>query len=252
MKNSILNEDFVMVYSFYSKISNPSYHLTYRSLVETVKELKVKTFNNPLFLEYSETAVNEQTGEEFIKSEPLNEENTKVKFMTLSEYVECYGFLDEHTISKISNQIFSGLELLFHHSFFHGNLSINNVMIDQYSLNVKMANYGIYNCIYMENQLDTFEGSKMDLFCMGILILKLLGKLRLDMPLDLGRLQFKVEILKSIYKNESISYLLKSFLDKTFDEESSLSKILVHPFLTMVPDIGVNENHEGAFIKNNL
>ena len=83
---------------------------------------------------------------------------------------------------------------------------------------IKLADYGLYNCIYADNQLEPFEGSKMDLFCLGILILKVLGKLRLDMPLDMGNLQYKVPVLKSIYKNESISNQLKSFLDITFDE----------------------------------
>lgn len=174
------------------------------------------------------------------------------KLFTLTEYVESYGFLDDVSISKICSQLFAALELLFKNSYFHGSISIDNIMIDQYSLDIRVMNYGIYNCIYKENQLDLFEGSRMDLFCVGILILKLLGKLRLDMPLDLGDLQYKVNILKSIYKNESLPYLLKSFLDKAFDEETSLSKMLVHPFITMNPQAPALDSRENLFIKNNL
>jgi serine/threonine protein kinase len=108
--------------------------------------------------------------------------------------------MDENTIASITQQIFAGLELLFNFSFFHGHLSIDNVFIDQNSMVIKLADYGIYNCIYTDNQLEPFEGSKMDLFCVGILILKLLGKLRVNMALDMGDLQYKVPILRSIYK----------------------------------------------------
>jgi hypothetical protein len=74
------------------------------------------------------------------------------------------------------------------------------VFIDQNTMAIKLADYGLYNWLYPENPLEPFEGSKMDMFCIGILVLKLLGKLRLNMPLDLGNLQYKVPVLKSIYK----------------------------------------------------
>ncbi|CAI2361582.1 unnamed protein product [Moneuplotes crassus] len=224
----------------------------FSSLLDTVNELRTKTQNNPLFVEYTEASQTEDAGEQVVRIEPLFDNQKVPNLLTLTEYVECYGFLDDISISKICEQIFSGLELLFKNSYFHGSISIDNIMINQISMNIKMMNYGLYNCIYKENPLDLFEGSKMDLFCVGILVLKLLGKLRLDMPLDLGELQHRVDVLKSIYKNESLSYILKSFLDKAFDEEASLTKMLIHPFITVNPQHTNSESRESMGIRNTL
>jgi RIO-like serine/threonine protein kinase len=105
---------------------------------ETVDELKARTYNNPLFVEYHECTFDEDTDEQIIIMEPIT-------LMTLKEYVECYGFIDESTISNILQQIFWGLEALFNISYFHGNLSINNVFIDQNTMAIKLADYGLYN-----------------------------------------------------------------------------------------------------------
>ena len=191
---------------------------------ETVNELKPKTSSNPLFVEYYECNIDEDTDEVIIIMEPVTN-------MTLKEYVEWYGFLDEKTILWILQQILAGLEILFNISYFHGNLSINNVFIDQNTMAIKMTDYGLYNWIYTENPLDTFEGSKMDIFWLGIIILKVLGKLRLNMPLDMGKLQFKVPILKSLYQTDCLSSQFKSFLDIWFDTKVELSKLQIHPFL---------------------
>jgi hypothetical protein len=129
-------------------------------------------------------------------------------------------------------QVMYGLESLFKISYFHGNLSINNVFVNQNTMTIKLADYGLYNCIYTENPLETFEGLKMDLFCLGIIILKLLGKVRLNMPLDLGMLQYKVPILKQLYKNDAISDNLKHFLDTALDAQTEFIRVLVHPFLS--------------------
>lgn len=193
-------------------------------MIETVNELRTKTSNNPLFVEYYECTVDDETDELIIIMEPMS-------LMTLKEYVEWYGFLDENSISCIFQQLFTALEVLSSISMFHGNLSINNIFIDQNTMAIKVTDYGLYNCIYSRNTLDAFEGSKMDIFWVGILILKVLGKLRLDMPLDLGNLQYKVPVIKSIYKNESMSNQIRSFLDIAFDKNVQLSKCLVHPFI---------------------
>lgn len=197
----------------------------FRTMKETVEELRAKTFNNSIFVEYYEWTIDEDTDNQIIIMEPLN-------MMTLQEYVECYGFLDETSISNILHQIFNGLEALHNISHFHGNMSIHNIFIDQNTMAIKLSDYGLYNWIYTNNPLEPLEGSKMDIFCIGILILKLMGKLRLNMPLDLGSLQYKVSVLKSIYRNESMTPTMKSFLDITFDTKTSLSKILIHPFIS--------------------
>lgn len=158
-------------------------------MIETVQNLRAKTFGNALFVEYYEWSHDEDTSKMNLIMEPIT-------MMTLSEYIQYYGFLEENVIRSIWFQILSALETLYEMSMFHGNLSINNIFVDQYNLNIKVADYGIYNDLYGENTLDLFEGSKMDLFWLAILLLKWLGKLRLDLPLDLGSLQYKVVMLK--------------------------------------------------------
>lgn len=202
----------------------------YKPMQEAVNDLKPKTSNNPLFVEYYEWNIDEDTDEIIIIMEPVTN-------MTLKEYVECYGFLDEKTILWILQQILAGLEILFNISYFHGNLSINNIFIDQNTMAIKLTDYGLYNCIYTENQLDTFEGSKMDIFCLGIIILKVLGKLRLNMPLDMGKLQYKVSILKSLYQTDSLSSQFKFFLDIWFDSKVDLHRLQIHPFIFNQRDI---------------
>lgn len=195
------------------------------SLEDTVDELRKKTFKNSTFVEYYEYQFNQDSEEHMILMEPIS-------LMTLNELVEWYGYLDENTISHICMQVMYGLESLFRISYFHGNLSINNVFVDQNTMTIKMADYGLYNCIYTENPLETFEGLKMDLFWLGIIILKLLGKVRLTMPLDLGLLQYKVPILKQLYKNDSISANLKHFLDTVLEANTDFTRVWVHPFLS--------------------
>lgn len=200
---------------------------------EAVNDLKPKTSNNPLFVEYYECSIDDDTDEVIIIMEP-------VTYMTLKEYVEWYGFLNEkEQILPILQQILAGLEILLNISYFHGNLSINNIFIDQNTMAIKLTDYGLYNCIHTQNQLDTFEGSRMDIFCLGIIILKVQGKLRLNMPLDMGKLQYKVSILKSLYQTDSLSSQFKFFLDIWFDEKVNLHRLLVHPFICNQKD-GLN------------
>ena len=74
------------------------------------------------------------------------------------------------------------------------------------------------------------------------MILKCLGKLRLDLPLDLGSLQYKVPVLKKRYKSEGISKRLCSFIDILFDSDIVLSKVVIHPFITTAGGLGHKES----------
>lgn len=135
-------------------------------------------------------------------------------------------------------------------SMFHGILSINNVFVDQNTLGVKLADYGYYNDIYTENVLDLFEGSKMDLFCLAIIIIKCIGKLRIDLPLDLGSLQFKVPLLKQLYKGTTISKKLGSFIDILFDNNVTLAKVMIHPFVNMTTPENQKSTTDDTFYKS--
>lgn len=83
-----------------------------------------------------------------------------------------------------------------------------------------------------QEKLDFQDGSQLDIFSLGVIVLKSMGKLRLDLPHDLSYLMSYSNSLKALYKNEGMSTLLSSFLDILLDEKASLSKLSIHPFLT--------------------
>jgi len=64
------------------------------------------------------------------------------------------------------------------------------------------------------------------------------------MPLDMGNLQYKVPVLKSIYLKEGISDQLKSFLDLSFEKETKICKMQVHPFISLKGKNSTNDTSE--------
>jgi serine/threonine protein kinase len=101
-----------------------------------------------------------------------------VHYMTVKEYIEQYGFLDEYSISWMVQEIYKALVILKKIGLFHGWINGNNIFFDKKSMDVVISDYGIYNVFHRNDKLNLDEGSRFDIISLGILILKMLGILR--------------------------------------------------------------------------
>jgi len=132
-----------------------------------------------------------------------------IKCMNLKKRIEAYGLFDIDTVRIIVYKILLLLKDLSKIDWYHGRLNISNIHIDD-MWRVKLTDYGYMSIIDMESDFTTEEGSRLDIFWLGICILKMLGKLR---PNDGGEGNIdayyleNMQMIKDSYKN--VGFLLK-------------------------------------------
>lgn len=59
---------------------------------------------------------------------------------------------------------------------YFGRLSVNNVHLSSV-LEVTCTDYGLMNALKPQDSLSNEEGTRLDIFCLGVMILKMMGKL---------------------------------------------------------------------------
>ena len=102
---------------------------------------------------------------------------------TLKSTIEAYGWLDITNVKFVAFSILQLLKDLLKIDLYHGRLNTNNVHIDK-ECKVKITDYSYMSVLDREANFSTDEGSRLDIFCVGILILKMLGKIRIDDGID--------------------------------------------------------------------
>jgi len=115
---------------------------------------------------------------------------------------------------------------------FHGWINGNNIFFDWKTMDVKISDYGIYNVFHWTDKLNLEEGSRFDIISLGILILKMLGKLWNSEFTNIQKLIQNASAFSALYKKEGISSKLTNFLDLCFDERTTLEILKWCPFIT--------------------
>jgi len=155
-------------------------------------------------------------------------------YMTIKEALEAYWLFDEFFVQKIGNEIFKALIILKKIGLFHGWINTNNIFIsiEGKNLDIKISDYGLFNVLHWSDKLSLEEGSWYDIICLGILILKMLGRLRQGEVGNIQKVFLNSQAFSSLYRNEGISSKLTNFLDLCFDERTTLEILRRCPFLT--------------------
>lgn len=98
---------------------------------------------------------------------------------TLRETLTNCGPFEVDPIRIITYNILHHLKDLLKIDCYHGRLNMNNIHVDN-SWNVKLTDYSYMSIIDKEAEFTSEEGSRLDIFCLGICILKMLGKIHID------------------------------------------------------------------------
>ena len=106
-----------------------------------------------------------------------------VPLMNAKKRIEAFGTIEVEEIRKVVYHILCVLKDLLKIDSYHGRLNLNNIHIDS-QYNVKLTDYSFMSIIDQEAQFTTDEGSRFDIFWLGIWILKMLGKLNIDQGSD--------------------------------------------------------------------
>ena len=106
-----------------------------------------------------------------------------IDIMTARKYIEVFGVIEICNVRIIVYQMLSLLKDLIKIDCYHGRLNLNNIHFDS-QFNVKITDYGLMRIFDKEAQFTTEEGSRFDIFCLGIWVLKILGKINLDQGSD--------------------------------------------------------------------
>ena len=86
-------------------------------------------------------------------------------------------------------------------NLYHGWLSVNNVHVSV-GLDIIMTDYGLMNALKPDEALKLNEGVRLDIFCLGIIILKMMGKLRLYWGNDIDFYLDNIQNLRQFYIKE--------------------------------------------------
>jgi len=158
-----------------------------------------------------------------------------INIMNAKKYIETFGKLDTSNIRRVCYQVLSLLKDLLKIDYFHGRLNLNNIHLDTW-FNVKLTDYGQMGIFDREAQFTPEEGSRFDIFCLGICILKFLGLLNIDQGSDhtVDLFLENMEELKSCYTTnweEKLIDPLIDFLDWWFEKVVTIDDLLYHTFL---------------------
>ena len=103
--------------------------------------------------------------------------------MNARKHVEVFGILENNNMRRVAYQVLSLIKDLVKIDSFHGRLNLNNMHFDT-QFNVKITDYGFMGIFDKEAQFTPDEGSRFDIFCLGICMLKLLGLINIDQGSD--------------------------------------------------------------------
>lgn len=191
------------------------------TLIENLKQCKQK---GSCLAKYYEARLDEDSNKVILIQEYC-------KMTNLFYNIETYGYQDEQKVKIIVFQILKALQKLAEAGYYHGKLTLNNIMVSSND-KVKVTDYAIYN---MNHPLAFKDGMSIDIFNLGIIILKLLGKVRLNEKIDMYN--YDKRTLRENYKNDSISADLKNFLDILLVKRNTdLDLIELHSFMQITDD----------------
>lgn len=128
-----------------------------------------------------------------------------INVMNLRKHIEALGCLEIDKVKIVTYQILKALRDLKKVGYYHGRLNLNNIHIDNQS-KIKLTDYMYMSVIDREAKFSPDEGSRLDIFCLGIWILKMLGKLNSDQGAEnnIDNYVENMEALKRTYR--SVSY----------------------------------------------
>lgn len=101
----------------------------------------------------------------------------------IKKHIEESGPLKIDTVRFIIYQLLSTLKDLMKINWYHGRINVNNIHIDE-QFNMTITDYGFMSVIDQEAGFTTDEGSRFDIFWLGICMLKMLGKISIDQGSD--------------------------------------------------------------------
>lgn len=128
-----------------------------------------------------------------------------INIMNLRKYIEYFGTLNTDNVRFVVYKLLLLLKDLMKVDCYHGRLNINNIHIDN-NFNIKVTDYSYMSVVDKEAEFTTEEGSRLDIFCVGICVLKMLGKIFIDQGSD-HNIDFyleNMEALKLSYRSVSI------------------------------------------------
>ena len=78
---------------------------------------------------------------------------------------------------------------------------------------------------------------RLDIFCLGVTILKMLGKIRLYDVNDIDFYLQNIHNMRQFYMREQVTDQLKDFLNVCFEDRCDLKDLIVHPFFASKPSV---------------
>lgn len=90
-----------------------------------------------------------------------------INVMNLRKHIEALGCLEIDKVKIVTYQILKALRDLKKVGYYHGRLNLNNIHIDNQS-NIKLTDYMYMSIIDREAKFSPDEGSRLDIFCLGI------------------------------------------------------------------------------------
>lgn len=141
-------------------------------LIELVKNFKLKLKFWKGLAQYYDIDCDKVSGDLVLLMEHID-------IMNANKYIEMYGVQEIWNARLIVYQILSILKDLLKFNIYHGLLNLNNIHFDN-NFNVKTTDYGYIKILEAKAKFTTEEGSRFDIFCLGIWILKILGKINLS------------------------------------------------------------------------
>ena len=123
-----------------------------------------------------------------------------ITIMNAKKRIEAFGPMEVWNIRTIIYRILTLLKDLLKIDLYHGRLNLNNIHIDN-QFHVKLTDYGFMGILEKEAQFTIEEGSRFDIFCLGITILKMLGRINIDQGSNhtIDVFLENMEVLKSCY-----------------------------------------------------
>lgn len=119
---------------------------------------------------------------------------------SIKTYVEEYGTFEIDSVRNITYQILLVLKDLAKIDCYHGRLNISNIHLDDKG-RVKLTDYWYMSIIDSESDFTVEEGSRLDIFWLGICILKMVGVLHVTEGNDGNQDSFYLENMESIKKS---------------------------------------------------
>ena len=155
---------------------------------------------------------------------------------TLMGHLQVYTTFDIDNVRFIIYNILHLLKDLLKIDCYHGRLSLNNVHIDT-KFRVKITDYSYMSVLDKEANFSTEEGSRLDIFWIGIMVLKMLGRIRADDGKDynidayLENMEWLKQSYKEGKKDGSLPDSAIDFLDTWFEKVVTVDDLLNHMFI---------------------